>query len=259
MSIIILDSKRKLTPPPIPGYSFWFRADGLGLGTINSYGSVDSAGSVSKLSDLGGGTIYADQTTGSKQPTLVTSTIGTKNRKAIRFVGANANEMAINNALALTNNIGAITMYTVAKINTGGTTSILLYFSTGASASNSRVDVRSSAADVWVGAGRKLDADSIATVTGNSSTSAYKIVAVSVDYTSSNAYIYENGALVSSNTTFQTDGSTSATNSLSVSIGTSNGGNYLTGDVGEILTYIGYHDATQIAAMSTWLNNFYGL
>lgn len=259
MSLILLDSSKKLIPPPISGYSFWFRADGLVAGAANSYGSVDGAGSVSQLTDLGGSTITATQSTGSKQPALISSLIGTKARKGVRFVGANATELVVNNALALTNNISGITMYTVAKVNTGGATASLMFFSTGASATASRCDIRNSAANAWQTAGRRLDADSIATVTGGASTSAYKIIGSPIDYANSNGYIYENGALVNSNTTFQTDGNVSATNALSSFIGSFNGANYLTGDIGEILVYTGYHDATQVASIHAWLNKFYGI
>lgn len=166
--------------------------------------------------------------------------------------------MAINNALALTNNIGAITMYTVAKVNTGGTTQIVFSFSIG-TGTGSRADIRSSAADAFQTGGRRLDADGASTVTGNTSTSAYKIIGSPIDYTNSNAYIYENGVLVNTNTAFGTDGSTSATNSLAAFLGSSSGANYATMDVGEILTYIGYHNAAQVASVHSWLNNFYGI
>lgn len=259
MSIVLLDSKQGLTPPPIPGYSFWFHADGLVAGSTNKYGIVDSAGSVSQLTDLGGSTITATQSTGSKQPMLVDSLIGTKARKAVRFVGANATELIVNNALALTNNISGITIYAVAKVNTGGAVAPLIGFSNGLLATASRADIRNSAADVWQTAGRRLDTDSIATVTGNTTTSAYKIIGSPIDYANSNAYIYENGALVSSNTSFQTDGNTSATDSISVRLGSFGGSNLLTGDIGMILVYISYHNATQVASVSSWANNIFGI
>lgn len=256
---VVIHNQGGLIPPPINGYAFWFRADGLVAGETNRFGIADGLGSVSQLTDLGGSTITATQSTMSKQPVLISSLIGTKARKGVRFVGANATELIVNNALALTNNISAITMYVVSKINTGGTLAFPLYFSTGTSATASRCDIRSSAANAWQTSGRRLDADSVATVTGNATTATYKIIGSPIDYANSNAYIYENGALVNSNTSFQTDGNTSAANSLAVALGSTSVGNYLTGDIGEILVYIGYHDATQVAAIHTWLNNFYGI
>lgn len=259
MSLIILDSKRKLVPPPISGYSFWFRADGIIAGQETIYGSADGLGSVSQLTDLGGSTITATQSTGSKQPALISSLIGTKARKGVRFVGANATELIVNNALALTNNISGITMYAVAKVNTGGAVAPLIFFSNGTSASASRCDMRNSAADVWQTAGRRLDADGISVVNGQSSTASYKIIGSAIDYANSNGYIYENNVMTSNNTAFSTDGNTSAANSLSAFIGSVNSANYLTGDIGEILVYIGYHDATQVASIHAWLNKFYGI
>lgn len=256
---VVIHNQGGLIPPPINGYAFWFRADGLTAGATNQYGITDGAGSVSQLTDLGGSTITATQSTGSKQPALISSLIGTKTRKGVRFVGANATELIVNNALGLTNNIAGITMYAVSKVNTGGAVAPLIFFSNGTSASASRCDIRNSAANAWQTAGRRLDADSIATVTGNTTTAAYKIIGSPIDYANSNAYIYENGSLVNTNAAFQTDGSTSATNSLSAFIGSVNSANYLTGDIGEILVYIGYHDATQVASIHTWLNNFYGI
>ena len=255
---VVLENRNKLIPPPISGYAFWFRADGLVAGASNRYGSVDGANGVSQLNDLGGSIITATQSTGSKQPTLFSSTIGTKNRKAIRFVSANATEFVVNNANALTNNISGITIYVVSKVNTGGTNQFSIFFST-VSSGTARADIRSLVANTWQTSGRRLDADAVQTVAGAASTSAFKILGGAIDYTNSNAVHYENGAAVNTNTSFSTDGSTSAANSASVTIGSAASTNYMNADIGEILVYIGYHDATQVAAVHAWLNNFYGL
>lgn len=251
-------SSEMLETPPIDGYAFWFRADGLSTGTTNNYGIVDSSGSVAQLTDLGSGTIIATQLIGNKQPILVESMIGTRSRKAIRFSGANSTDMIINNLSGLTNNISAITMYTVAKANGSGTTQIVFYFSIGGGSTGSRADIRSSTLNIWQTGGRRLDADSPSVVSGNSSTSAFKIIGSPIDYANSNGYIYENNTLINTNTSFGTDGNTSATNSTQILIG-STGSNYLTGDIGDILVYIGYHDATKVALIHNWLNRFYGL
>ena len=255
---IVLTNNGRLIQPPISGYSFWFRADGLVAGYSNSYGSADSGNAVSRLTDLGGSTIYAEQTTGSKQPVLVTSTIGTRLRKAVRFTAASLMEFNVINAEALTNNISGITMYVVSKINTGGTNQFSIFFST-VSSGTARADIRSLVANTWQTSGRRLDADGVQTVAGAASTSAFKILGGAIDYTNSNAVHYENGAAVNTNSSFSTDGSTSATNSAAVTIGSSASTNYMNADIGEILVYIGYHDATQVASVHAWLNNFYGL
>lgn len=246
------------TPPPVLGYSFWFRADGLIAGTTNKYGIADSTGNVSQLTDLGGSSITATQSTAINQPVIVNNRIGTKSRKAVRFSGS-PQEMAINNAAALTNNISGATLIAVMKSNATGTQQIGIVFSTN-SAAASRCDLRTTTTNVWRLAGRRLDADAVATVDGTgSSNAAFLALAGAIDYANSDALVYENGVQTGSNTSFQTNGNTSATNSAAVSLANIAATNYFSGDIGDLLFYPTYLTATQIGQIHAWLNSFYGL
>lgn len=245
-------------PPPVLGYSFWFRADGLIINTTNKYGITDVTGNVSQLTDLGGTVITATQATAINQPALIANRIGTSLRKAIRFSGS-PQEMAINNASTLTNNVSGATWIAVMKSNAAGTQQIPIIFTTNAAAA-SRCDLRCTTTNVWRLAGRRLDADGIATVDGTgSSNAAFRILGGAIDYANSDAYIYENGVQTGSNTAFQTNGNTSATNSAAVNIAAVAATNYFAGDIGDILFYPFYLTPAQVLQMHTWLNNFYGL
>lgn len=254
---VVLENRNRLVPPPISGYSFWFRADGLVAGKDNQYGSVSQLGAVSKLYDLGGSGIYAEQTTGSKQPTLVASATGTKLKKTIQFSSASLTEMDIVNSLSLTNNIGAITIYTVHKVITGGSTQIVVYFSIGGGSTSARSAVGNNASNVNQLIARRVDGDGAAVLTSSTSLTDKNVAAV-IDYTNGDGFIYENGALVNSNTSFTSNGNTSSTNSTIAKLGSS-AANYLNGNVSEIIVYLGAHNATQIELTYKWLNNYYNL
>lgn len=115
---IVLNSKRSNSL--VPGYSFWYRPNGLVSGQTNSFGVADSSGNVSQLSELGGSNITATQSTAINQPSLIANRIGSAQRKAIRFSGS-PQSMTINNAGGLTNNVSGATIYIVVKSNAAGT------------------------------------------------------------------------------------------------------------------------------------------
>jgi hypothetical protein len=88
-------------------------------------------------------------------------------------------------------------------------------------------------------AGRRLDADSVQLVasTNNLDTAAFEIHIGEFDWTNSNANIYIDGSFDGGTTTFQTDGSTSATNTSRVAIGSASVAPALPmpGDIAEVI------------------------
>ena len=253
---VVLTNNGRLIPPPISGYSFWMRADGLNNGVSNNYGVVSSLGAVETWLSLDtNNTIYGRQTTGSFQPVLVSNAINGK--KAIRFTAANTTQFDLINALSLCNAISKITIYAVYKVTTGGTAQQIVHFSKNADV-NTRAAIISSAANANGVAARRPDSSGSAVVSGNSSLTT-KIVCGVIDFSATTATFYENGTSISTNSSFLTAGSTDATNSSVAKIGGTGSGNYYDGDFAEVLVYIDDHNATEVAQTSIWLNKFYNL
>lgn len=251
---IVLNSARRSSEPPISNWSVWHSPLGLINGFTNKYGIVDSLGSIQKVTDPSQRTsFYSEQLTGSVQPLLSNNLFGSK-----KGFGFGSNRFFDVSDLSLTNGISSITLYTVAKVTSGGAARILFFTSTGTNASNARFQISSGATNVWTIAGRRADGDGAATLTGGS-TLTDKVLAFVVDFANSNAYIYENKVLVASSTSFLTDGNVSSTNSLASFFGKNNGGNAFAGNVGDLLIYKNQaHNTGQLNQMSDWLNYIQG-
>lgn len=244
--------------PPLAGYSYWFRANGLVAGVNNIYGVADGSGNISETKDLGDSIITSTQVAGIQQPLLVSGVIGTNLRKCIRFDGSN-DDLVINNADTLTNNAGGATIFFVGKTRTGGSLQFPFFINNGSALGSARFSIDSSAANAWELRVRRLDADGAGVLAGGSSTSAFKIVCGVMDWTNGDGFIYENRALVNSNNALTSSGSTSATNSLVSRLGELNTGNNWAGDAGDYLFYPFALTQAQVEAVSDWMNEFYGI
>lgn len=237
-----------------------FNPDLLVSGELNSYGLTDGFFNASKMCDYGGSSVEAIQSIGYEQPFVKQGVIGKKARKALVFNGSNTQDFIINNASSLTNGAKYLTLYMVAKVTTGGTQQIPIYISTGTSAGASRADLRSLSSNVWQASGRPLDSDSLYTVGGGaSSNSAHKIVTGTFDINNSNAFLYENGVQMGSNTSFGTTTSFSATDSLTIRLGSANGLNCFTGEMGIVVVYVGFHTSKQVKQQADFLNEHYNI
>lgn len=248
-----LFSPHRLAQPPISGYHFWYRADGMFPTKTNSYGSVDGAMNISEWSDLGNTTSDVIQSTGALQPVLADYQFG--RQKGVSFSGATHFD-CVN--LTSVQNVSGFTLYAVAQVTTGGANRVLFFNSVGTSATNARF-VAFSTGDAWTLAVRRLDADGAGTATGGSSTSAVKIVAFVCDYANGDGFIYENGSLAGSNLAISSSGTTENTTSLAGFVGKNNTGNQMIGKIGDMLSYRSAHTATQVAQITSWLNGFYGI
>lgn len=115
---------------------------------------------------------------------------------------------------------------------TGAGVEFYFFISTGTNKSDARLGIgRGAVAGKYFNNGRRNDADSADIYSGATSIDELqKILTVLVDYTNSNASMYLNGILDGSDLTFLTDGNTSNTSSLTLSLG---GDIYDTGDANE--------------------------
>lgn len=251
---VVLIQSNIVPTPPIAGWVMYHNQLGLSAGQNNRYGITDATNAIQTLKDptLISST-YNEQLTGLVQPLLSANQFGAK-----PSIGFGSGRFMNTSNLTMSQNVSGLTFYCVSKVTSGGASRVVFFMSVGTSASNARFVVSSSAANVWSMSARRLDADGAATLTAGS-TLTDKVLAFVVDYANSNAYIYENGVLINSSTSFLTDGATSNTASLASFFGKNNTGNEFAGNVGTPILYNTAHDATQVLQISTWLNTTYSI
>jgi hypothetical protein len=201
---------------------------------------TESSGAVSQWNDKSGNSRNAVEVAGVSKPTLATAV--QNNLNTVRFDGTQA--FSVPNAVSMTRNIGSFSVIAIRKFaalpateqnifraNTNGSGS-RVFFGAGVTAANK----------VQVG-GRRLDADSFASVasSGDASTTLFEIQSGIYDYANSDLYLHINGTLAASSTSFQANGSTSDTDSQLVAIGGGGGGGsgftsgFFNGDIGELV------------------------
>lgn len=132
-----------------------------------------------------------------------------------------------------------------------GSTGVPLGWATNA-ATNLRASLLYSTG--WTFFGRRLDADSGAGTTGQGADTAVRVIRGHADYANADAFLYRNGALLASNTSFQTAGSTSNTVSFNGKIGCATAGTaFLTGNIYAIAADAILPDHADIADIDAYL------
>lgn len=109
--------------------------------------------------------------------------------------------------------------------------------------------------------GRRLDADTLATVTAAAgvSTSAFEIQTSVIDYANSNATLYINGAADGSTTSFLTDGNTSNTAALAMRIASGNLTTFANVDIAEVIVIPRVLTVDELAYLHRELGAYYGI
>ena len=209
----------------------------------------------------GNGLPAATQGTAANQPTLITNAINGHN--AVSFDGVNDFLQLTGSALDVARNRTELTVFIVYAYpsNFAGTRS-LFYLSSGTSSTSSRVymGLKDSSGNLGTG-GRRLDTDAATFLTSAAPTvGEVAVTTARFVYSSSDLYLYKNGALTASNTSFSTNGSTSNTSSLAGVIGSNLAGTAenLPGRIAEILIYAQDDDAMR-AAVHTYIQNTYAI
>jgi hypothetical protein len=208
----LLLSGARFSPLKIPNLLLWLdasRITGLADGAV-----------LPQWDDASGLNNHAAQATGSKQPLYNTGQVN--GLPAVTFDGTD-DYLALS-TLSLFKNIGVATVYAVTQTGAIAGDKRLFAASTVSSANN-RVLVsrgRGSVTNVVGALGRRLDGDgnfeansAINTVV----TDAWGIQTAVFDWANSDLFVYLNGALVASSTSFSTDGVTSNTDSAAIVIG----------------------------------------
>lgn len=237
--------------PPATNLVMRFKGDDLS----GANGSVVSSWPESS----GQGHPAAAQGTTANQPVVLTNAGGT-GHKGVTFDGVNDYLSLSGTALGVAQNRAGLTVFAVLAItgavSTG--TRTILGLSSGSSATSHRVVVgaREASGGLGYAGGRRLDADTLATIAGGGFGSVQNTVLTArFVYSTSDLYIYKDGTLSNSSTTFQTDGSTSNTASLAGVIGAdaaATTGNFQ----GTLMELLVYNDADTTGALRQQVHSY---
>jgi hypothetical protein len=160
-------------------------------------------------------------------------------------------------------NVSGGTAFVVGKIDNIVGSQVFFAASRNGSNSQARLVIDTDpAASSWRAGGRRLDADGFNASTSASSWDTNVNVLTGVlDYGNSDSFLYENGTLLNSNTSFQTNGTTSDTNSDAVHIGATGGGlvSFLDGVIAEMILYQRALSAAERQRVERYLGKKWGI
>jgi len=233
---------------------------GLWLDASEDSSLTFNGNTVSEWRDLSGNGRHMEQGTAVAQPDATTRT-----QNGRRVLDFQSGQFMLGNAASLNvlRDKPGGTGFVVGKLD--GTASQQVFFLATISGSNALarylVD-NDPASNTWRVGGRRLNSDSFDSVALNGSVDTNSNVLTGVlDYANSDAFLYENGSLLGSNTSFQTDGNTFDTDSDAVAIGASPAGTsaFLNGFIGEIILYQRALSATERQRVERYLGVKWGI
>jgi len=233
---------------------------------FNDLGLSDGA-AISAISDIaGGGTARnLSQATGTAQPTYRAGANGINGLGCAEFDGTTDGLNGPSAGLTgLLNGVGAAIVWVIGKNTASGTGTDrhAFFISSNASGSGRAFGRLAVTTRFQAIGGRRLDADTSATVTGGSAIDATTphIWLYIFDWTNALASIYQDGTLIVGPTAFQTAGNTSATNPADMGLGDNIG---LTAGWQGLIAEAGIHHAVGSAGnrqiFDTYAQNTYGI
>jgi len=216
-----------------------FNARDLGAGLVFDARYINQSDNtaVSTWSDRSGNGYDATQAAGANQPTFQAAEFG--GNGVVRFDGSN-DFLQSNGAVGLIKNVNGGTLFGVAKFAAASspTAMSVLAFATPVAGPHRAIMGVEVASGYYAG-GRRLDADSFASALTASYTQNRTLLQTAVfDWANSDLFVFLDGTQSASNTSFQTDGSTSNTDSANVRVGGgSQAGQRMNGDIGQALAF----------------------
>jgi len=182
----------------------------------------DTGSDPSVWTDISGNGRNAVQATGANQPSIVTNALN--GRQVRRFDGVD-DLMGLTTGLGMLRNVTGATVILAYKWITNPIINKGVFFaSVGGNSTLGRVAFGAGVLSrkLYSG-GRRLDGDSFASCTSSADNpTTYFVHSGVYDYTNSDVFQYVNGVLDGQNTTFQTNGNTSDTNSATINLGVGN-------------------------------------
>lgn len=266
--IMLLESIKKSTFRPwnISDMYAWWSADVLSSMAQTSNGTTAVSANndpVAYWSDLLNGYPLI-QTTNNNRPVYITN--GINSLPSLSFDGTNDNLNATSGAVCdAVRNTGGFTAIVVANLTTSAAGVSVSFLSRNGSNAQSRFNLTANfnTNGFFLG-GRRQETDAIGNVAGlnNSFTPGVTCIAAGVaDYANSDGYLYVNGALNATNTSWLTNGLTTDSASAAVSVGGLPDGatQQLNGKIAQVLWFKRALSAREILFASKWLGNIYGV
>jgi hypothetical protein len=221
----------------------------------------DTGSDVSIWSDISGNNRHATQATVGSRPAIIASALN--GRQVRRFDGVD-DFLSLTTGLGMLRNVPGATVIAVYKWITNPTTleTVFLASVAGAPGTSRALLAAGIVSRKLVSGGRRLDTDifTSASSTADNPTS-YFVHSGVLNYANSNAFQYVNGSLDGQNTSFQTDGNTSDTDSDAINIGTSDTGfsSCANIDLAEILVFPTALSDTDRQNVELYLGGKYGI
>lgn len=248
-----------VSAPPSTNMILRFKGDDL----AGANGSAVSSWAESS----GQGHPAATQPTGGNQPTVATNSGGT-GHKGVVFNGSSSFLSLSGTALNVARNRSALVVFAAiaftSAVSTGTRTLFSLSTGTGGTSSRVLLGHRDSVSGFPILGGRRLDANSLASITAGPAINTVQntVLTGRVVYSSSDLYLYKDGTQVATTTSFQTDGTSQDTASLTGVIGANLAGNneWFQGHLLELLVYDG-DDASGTLRQNvhSYLSQLYGI
>jgi hypothetical protein len=178
----------------------------------------------------------ATQATSANRPTYRSNQIDSK--ATIQFDGTDDFLSLPSGALGILRNVAGATIFLVAKHSTDLTVQTGVWFTNGTAAGQVRILLRKSASNFFNTSGRRLDADTAESVTSTTTNVGnYILQSAKIDYQNTLLEQFLNNTLDGQDLIYLTSGNTSDTDSLNASLGATNIGSYLNGNIAEVLIY----------------------
>lgn len=226
ISVLLKKNNRTFSPRNLSTLGLWLDATDSSTVTLNG-------SNVSQWSDKSKNKYIYSQGSALSQPNFELN--GISGKPCLSFNGL-LHQLSLSSPDGLINNKSQVSYYTVIQTSIMNGVGRPFFVSTNVNAGSGRA-ILNLASGNFQFSGRRLDGDTIATVStpnGSKVASTNYIISCLLDYSNANARIKINGQELT-NLSFQSSGSTSATNPIISTIGASNGTNYFTGKLGEII------------------------
>jgi hypothetical protein len=197
--------------------------------------------------DQSGNGYNAVQATAASQPQIVASGVVVKEGSipALNFDGSN-HRLALSSGMGALNNVGYAALFTVCRASAIDAVSRTAFWASTAVAANPRFAMQQGViANRFRFGGRRLDGTSTQSINSNANHgAALQQVTAMAQYTDAAAYLYGNGTLTASSVSFQTAGSSEATDSALIGIGGSSVATWI-GTISEMILYANDRTSTR--------------
>lgn len=241
--------------PPVGTCDFWLSASGIRINSSNDFGIVEFNGSVTRLSDVNGGSVFGSNALAARQPNVISIPSLLYSPNALSFNVSALQNLQLSNAGAMVQNSNGYSLFVIANAGTTGTARNIIYFSAGATTTKARIGIAVNSTGTWLGQAVRLDADAQASMNGSPASNNFQIIALTVDYSTGIGKIFTNGTLITTNPSLTSTGSTSNTASSAVSIGALNQANPWNGQFIDALAFQTALSNSDVLTITEWLNS----